>query len=99
MVRLSSQELSRLRQIEAATALIALATFAKRDITFIPAKSRGTERWHASVGGVEYELLLNGPKFFDTRASVGGGGAIDLAIHLCRLSFNDAIVLLRQRGL
>nr|WP_233176786.1 hypothetical protein [Ralstonia sp. ASV6] len=77
---------------------MALATHAKRDSTFTPTKSAGTQRWHATAGTLHFELLLNGPKFFDTRAQAGGGGAIDLAIHLYRLSFNEAIGLLHARG-
>lgn len=98
MPRLQFSELQRLRQVSAASALATLATYAKRDLTFVPSKSVGTERWHATAGGQQFELLLNGPKFYDTRAKVGGGGAIDLAIHLHRLSFTDAIGLLRKRG-
>lgn len=99
MARLQFSELRRLRQIPAAFVLAALATYAKRDSTFLPTKSLGTERWHASVGSAQFELLLHGPKFYDTRAKVGGGVAIDLAIHLHHLSFFDAVELLRKRGI
>lgn len=98
MARLQFSELQRWRQVPAVIAIAALATYAKRDITFVPTKSVGTARWHATVDSREFELLLNGPKFYDTRAKVGGGGAINLAIHLHRLSFIDAIALLRKRG-
>ena len=99
MARLLPEELIRLRHIDAAEALQALATHAKRDTTFQPTKSNLTQRWYANVGGREFELLLHGPKFFDTRTKFGGGGAIDLAIYLHGLSFNEAMQLLRQRGL
>ncbi|KJJ99156.1 hypothetical protein UB44_13495 [Burkholderiaceae bacterium 26] len=99
MARLLPEELVRLRRIDAAEALQVLAAHAKRDVTFQPTKSKLTQRWHANVGGREFELLLNGPKFFDTRTKTGGGGAIDLAIYLHGLSFNEAMQLLRQRGL
>lgn len=99
MARPLPEELIRLRHISAAEALQALANHAKRDITFQPTKSKQTQRWHANVCGREFELLLNGPKFFDTRTKSGGGGAIDLAIYLYGLSFNEAMQLLRQRGL
>ncbi len=89
MARFYPEELVRLRSIDATKALQALADHAKRDLTFQPAKAKGTERWHATASGREYEFLLSGPKFFDTR----------LAIYLYRVSFNDAISLLRQRGL
>ena len=98
MARPTVEDLVRWRQVMAVKALVALATYAKRDISFVPTKSLKTERWHANVDGFEFELLLNGPKFFDTRTKVGGGGAIDLAIHIHRLNFNKAIELLRARG-
>lgn len=98
MARIQFSELRRLRQIPAALVLETLATYAKRDSTFIPAKSLKTERWYATVGNYQFELLLNGSKFYDTRNKVGGGGAIDLAIHLHGLSFIDAVGLLRKRG-
>ncbi|MBZ3343388.1 hypothetical protein IPR00_22095, partial [Xanthomonas perforans] len=37
------------------------------------------------------ELLATGPKWYDTRAEKGGGGAIDLAMHLLRLDFVSAV--------
>lgn len=99
MARPSSQELSRFRSTGAVDALIALANYAKRDASFVPSKSKNTERWHATAGNVQFELLLCGPKFFDTRTKTGGGGAIDLAIHLYCLQFKEAIALLRNLGL
>jgi hypothetical protein len=39
----------------------------------------------------EFEILTTGPKWYDTRARRGGGGAIDLAIHVLGLSFVDAV--------
>ncbi|WP_412479658.1 hypothetical protein [Azonexus sp. IMCC34839] len=99
MARLSPQELAHFRSVSAVNALIALASYAKRDLSFIPTEAKGTERWHATVGRAHFELLLLGPKFFDTRARIGGGGAIDLAIHLYGLQFKEAIALLRTRGL
>ena len=47
---------------------MALADYAKKDVSFIPVKDAGTERWHTTVRGREFELLLTGTKFFDTRA-------------------------------
>lgn len=99
MARPYPQELTRYRNTSAVNALLSLSSYAKRDITFVPIQNIGTERWHANADGVEFELLLNGPKFFDTRAKVGGGGAIDLALHLYPIRFSEAIALLRKRGL
>jgi hypothetical protein len=85
--------------LAADAALLSLASHAKPDPTFIPIKAESTVRWHANVDGQEFELLLNGPKFFDSRAGKGGGGAIDLAMHLFRLNFKAATDLLRRSRL
>ena len=37
------------------------------------------------------EILTTGPKWYDTRARKGGGGAIDLAMHVLGVSFVDAV--------
>lgn len=91
--------LDKWRAMDACVALEALADHAKRDPSFSERTSVGTTRWHASVGNYDFELLCNGPKFFDTRAGHGGGGAVDLAMHLLRLPFKQAVRCLRDRGL
>ncbi len=45
----------------------------------------------------EFEILTTGPKWYDTRARAGGGGAIDLAMHVLGLSFVDAVKRLTTR--
>lgn len=99
MPRVDSGELGRWRSLDAAVALAALADHAKRDPTFEPIKDRTTTRWHANVAGRDFELLLTGSKFFDARAEVGGGGAIDLAMHVLRADFKTATGTLRKKGL
>lgn len=44
-------------------------------------------KWHTTSG----LLSVNGQKFFNWHQHRGGGGAIDLAIHLHALSFKDAL--------
>ena len=44
-------------------------------------------KWHTAPG----LLSVNGQKFFNWNQHLGGGGAIDLAMHLNALSFNDAL--------
>lgn len=83
----------------AADALVRLADFAKADGTYTPRKCAGTTMWHARVANAEFEFICTGPRFFDTRARVGGGGAIDLAIHVLGGSFGDAVNFLRAKGL
>jgi hypothetical protein len=87
--------LTRWQTIDAVVVLCALAEHAKQDVEFRPRPSHCTTRWHASVAGVDYEILCTGPKFLDTRANQGGGGAIDLAMHLLGLNFKQAVSILR----
>ena len=51
-------------------------------------------KWHTARG----VLSVRGPKFFNWHRGVGGGGAIDLVIHLHQLTFRDALHWLEQHG-
>jgi Protein of unknown function (DUF3991)/Toprim-like len=44
-------------------------------------------KWHTAVG----VLSVNGPKFMNWQRGLGGGGAIDLVIHLQHLDFKTAV--------
>jgi len=44
-------------------------------------------KWHTDQG----VLSLTGPKFMNWNHGVGGGGAIDLVMHLRQLSFGQAL--------
>jgi hypothetical protein len=91
-----------LRDMPSEEALPLLAIHCKPDPSFQPVKQPSTRRWHARTSVGEFEILTTGPKWYDTRARIGGGGAIDLAMHLLRLSFVDAVRILieqdRRRG-
>lgn len=89
----------RWRSLSAETVLVALAEHAKMDPTFIPQTRGNTSRWHASAGGFDFELVLTGPKFWDTRKQVGGGGAVDLVIHLFGGDFKAAAAKLKAAKL
>lgn len=92
-------EIVRWRQTAAIEVLRVLADYARQDVSFVPRSSHGSTRWHVSVGGTDFELLCTGPKFLDTRANKGGGGAVDLAMHLLGLDFKRAAKLLRAKGM
>jgi hypothetical protein len=96
----SSATLARLRDLPSDIALARLATTLKADLTFIPVKDAGSRRWHVHTTRGDFEILTTGPKWYDTRARKGGGGAIDLAMHVLGLSFVDAVKhLAGQAGL
>lgn len=91
--------LDRWRSTDAASVLLRVAEHATQDRSFIPVIDPRTTRWHVSAGGVDFELLCTGNKFFDTRASTGGGGAIDLVMHTLGVDFKRAVAFLRTAGL
>jgi hypothetical protein len=87
-----------LRDIPSDEVLRLIAINYKADPTYVPVKDPRSRRWHVRTDRGEFEILTTGPaKWFDTRAKKGGGGAIDLTMHLLQLSFMDAVTLLLER--
>ena len=70
---------------------MAIATTVKADTTFVPTKDARTRRWTVHTERGDYEILTTGCKWYDTRAKIGGGGAIGLAMYVLGLSFVDAV--------
>lgn len=79
-----------LRAMTVQETLDRLGLYWKRDPDFVPVKDAATVRLNVSIGGGGVELLATWPKWYDTRKEQGGG-AIDLTMHLFRLSFVDAV--------
>ncbi len=98
-MRIDNTVLARLRELDASVVLVAVADHAKEDRTFAPTKNAGTTRWHATCGESEFELLLTGPKFWDSRSCVGGAGAVDLVMHMVGEDFTRATRMLKALGL
>lgn len=94
-----NSDLERWRTLDALVVLQALAEHVKEDRSFSPVSAPGTCRLHVSAAGHDWELLVQGPKFWDTRARTGGGGAVDLVMHLHQIAFKPAVALLRERRL
>ena len=93
----SAATLTRLRELPAGDALALLTTHARLDPTYVPIKDEHSRRWHVCTERGEFEILTTGTKWYDTRARAGGGGAIDLAMHVLGLSFVDAVKRLTAR--
>lgn len=91
-------ELLRWRDLDSIYVLRLLADHIKQDLSFHPRSSHQTTRWHAHAAGHDWEFLCTGPKFWDVRLNRGGGGAIDLVMHLYGLTFKAATQLLKERG-
>ncbi|MGV4008816.1 hypothetical protein ACV8SI_25645 [Citrobacter freundii] len=92
----SPELLDQFRAMPVPAALDALGVYWKRDPDFVPVKDKMTVRLNVSLGGGVVELLATGPKWYDTRAEKGGGGAVDLAMHLLRLDFVNAVKRLQS---
>jgi len=90
--------LTRLREMSARDALALISQHIKADPTYRPLKNGQSRRWHVRTLRGEFEILTTGPKWFDTRARRGGGGAIDLAMHILGLSFVEAVKHLGRIG-
>lgn len=99
MNRVDKQTLARWQALPAVEVVLSVADYAKEDPTYRPLTGRSTTRWHVTFAQSEFELLLTGPKFWDTRAKVGGGGAVDLLMHLTGDDFRGAVNALHARGL
>jgi hypothetical protein len=82
----------------AGDALALVAAHVKPDPTFRPIKDDHSRRWHVCTARGEFEIVTTGPKWYDTRARRGGGGAIDLAIHLLDIPFVEAVKHLISRA-
>ena len=50
-------------------------------------------KWHTEQG----PLSVTGPKFMNWHTGRGGGGAIDLVMHLAGVDFRTALVWLEER--
>lgn len=89
--RFDDARIEYLRGVPVLDVLDALGMYWKRDATFNPLKDKTTVRVHVSLGGAVVELLATGAKWYDVQNELGGGGAIDLAMHLLRLDFVSAV--------
>jgi hypothetical protein len=87
----SQTTLMRLREMPSEDALARLATYLKADQSFQPAKDAASRRWQVRTAVGEFEILTTGVKWYDMRAKQGGGGAIDLAMHVLHVPFVIAV--------
>ncbi len=85
------QRADALRALPLLKALDVVGAYAKLDTSYEPTKNRNSSRYHVSANSRDYELLICREKWFDTRACKGGGGAIDLTMHLFGEPFNKAL--------
>ena len=80
---MNARDLARLRAVPLAEVLTRLGAVKDR---------RDKARWKTDRG----TLSVNGTRFFGWHAHAGGGGAIDLVMHVRNASFKDAVAWLRD---
>ena len=95
--RVGRSTIARLRILPSADAISLLAIYAKQDRSYRPLKDATSCRWHLCTAIGEFEILTTACKWYDTRARIGGGGAVDLTVHLLGLSFLQAVEYLQRR--
>lgn len=92
----SPEVLAALRAMSVTEALDLMGLYWKPDADFVPTKDKSTLRLHVSSDGGVLEIIATGSRWYDTRVEKGGGGAIDLAMHLYRLDFVSAVKFLNS---
>ncbi|ENY4077014.1 MULTISPECIES: hypothetical protein [Betaproteobacteria] len=95
--RIDDAEIARLRAMSVDDTLTLLGLYAKLDRDYQPHKSAQSKRVNVSVDSTVIELVVTGAKWYDARAQRGGGGAIDLTMHLYREPFVKAVQRLQAR--
>lgn len=85
-----------IRDLPLMSVLTHLGMSIKADLHFKPTLNADTKRLHIADdrSNYVYELVLTGQRWFDLRQGKGGGGAIDLVIHLKACTVRQAIDLL-----
>jgi hypothetical protein len=96
--RFGSAALARLRETPSDETLRLLAVHWKLDPAYQPIKSLHSRRWYIRTTCGEFEIITTGPKWYDPRAKRGGGGAIDLAMHILQVPFVEAVKILQAHG-
>lgn len=91
MKRISPEQIAKVRAIPLETVLERLGFYVSRDSAFQPRVDKRTVSMFVSNDAGVRELIVTGEKWFDKRENVGGGGAIDLTMHLLGISFTKAV--------
>jgi hypothetical protein len=98
-VAFQDETLARLRRMPLAQVLDTLAdqggVLWRRDADFVPERDQRTVRLVVtSPSGLVSEIVATGVKWYDLRSGKGGGGGIDLAMHVLDIDFVRAVKLL-----
>ena len=96
MGRISENDLRFMRSLKFEECLSALNFSYKLDLTYSPRDKR-SKRYLVYLDEFRVrEFIVTGEKWFDLSKKIGGGGSIDLVMHLEGLSFRKAISRLKS---
>ena len=93
----TAQDVSRARSVPLLKVLIHVCDYLKDDHTYTTtAPSSGGRRFHVNCLKRDFRLILTGEKWLDElvdryAGNRGGGGSIDLVMHLIGINFVQAV--------
>jgi hypothetical protein len=101
----TASEVQQARNVPLLQVLHHVCEYVKEDRGYKPhAAASGSRRFHVNCSKRDFRLILTGERWVDelvgrNATSRGGGGAIDLVMHLQRFDFVQAVkVCLEARG-
>lgn len=92
--RYTEEQLAALRAMPLESVFKKLELYYTKDPDYKPRKDLSGVRYNISVEQQVFEILVTGIRWYDMREKKGGGGAIDLTMHLLSLDFRSAVKLL-----
>lgn len=100
----SASDIQQARDVPLLQVLSHVCDYVKEDRDYVPRDtSTGGRRFHVNCAKRDFRLILTGEKWLDEltdrkAANRGGGGAIDLAMHLLGLDFVQAVRICLEAG-
>lgn len=94
--RFNPADLNRIRALPLEKVFQVLGLYYSEDFSYKPVNGK-SQRFNVSVNYEVFELIVTNDKWFDTRSGVGGGGSIDLTMHLFSCSFTEAVKTLQDK--
>jgi len=89
--RFDDELITRFRVMTVEKAAQVLGLYCKKDAHYESTTHRNSKCYHISKDGEVFEIIVTQLKWFSTRRGVGGGGAIDLTMHIYGEPFKAAL--------
>lgn len=89
--RFDDELITRFRVMTVEKAALLLGLYCKKDLHYESTTHKNSTCYHISKDGEVFEVIVTQLKWFSTRRGIGGGGAIDLTMHLYGEPFKAAL--------